>query len=70
MVGATPGMVRLKGCGPSLPVPLVAVTASVLTVTAFGVPVSKPVLDREAQEGNPMALQVIGAVPLAENWKE
>jgi len=70
MVGAIPVIVRLKSVGPALPVPFVAVTCRVLTATAFGVPVNNPVLDRIAHGGKPVALHTIGAVPLAENWKE
>ncbi len=67
IVGATPGTVKLKSSGPSLPVPLVAVTWIVVTATALGVPVSSPPLDSEAQPGKPVAPQVIGSVPSAEN---
>ncbi len=67
MVGDTPGTVKLKVVGPSLPVPLVAVICKVLTPTALGVPVNAPPLDRDAQLGSPVPPQVIGAVPFAEN---
>jgi len=70
MDGATPVTVRLKSCGPSLPVPFVAVTWRVLTATAFGVPVSIPALESDAHPGSPVPLQVIGAEPPAANWNE
>ncbi len=67
MTGTTPGTVRLKLCGPSLDIELVAVTAIVETAIAFGVPVSRPPALRLAHPGNPVADQVIGAVPFAAN---
>ena len=72
IVGATPPpvTVMLKLCGPSLPVEFVAVTAIVVVVLTLGVPVRSPPLDKEAHPGRPVADQVIGAVPLAANWKE
>ncbi len=70
IVGATPGTVSEKFVGPACPVAFVAVIASVETATALGVPVSNPELESEAQAGSPVPVQVIGAAPLAENWKE
>jgi len=52
------------------PARLVAVIARVLAAAALGVPVSNPEEDRLAQLGRPVPVQVIGAVPLATNWKE
>jgi hypothetical protein len=72
IVGATlPAMiVRLKLCGPLLPVELVAVTAITVVPLALGVPVSAPPDESEAHPGNPVAPQVIGVLPLAVNWNE
>jgi hypothetical protein len=63
-------MVKEKLVGPFDPVPLVAVTAGVEVPSASGVPVSSPPLERLAQDGRPVAPQVIGAVPVAVNWYE
>ena len=42
----------------------------VLTPIAFGVPANNPEDDKVAHAGNPVAVQVIGAVPPAANWNE
>jgi hypothetical protein len=67
MVGATPAMVRLKEVGPADPMALVAVTARMLVPTTFGVPWSSPALLNVAHAGSPVALQLMGAVPVAAN---
>ena len=59
---------RLKAVGPALPPLLVAVACIVLVAAALGRPVSSPPELSEAHPGKPVALQVIGAVPLAVNW--
>ena len=65
--GATT-MVKLKGWAPLLPVALVAVTVKEFNAETLGVPVSKPLEESEAQEGNPLAVQVMVGVPDAANW--
>ncbi len=72
IVGATlPAItVILKLCGPLFPVALVAVTAIVVVVLTFGVPVNNPPLERDAQPGSPVAPHVMGVVPDAVNWNE
>ncbi len=70
MVGAVPGaeMVRANGAV-TLLAAFVAVTLMVET-PAVGVPVNNPPLDKLAQPGKPVALNVIGELPEARNWKE
>ncbi len=70
IVGTIPTMERLKFVGPAVPAVFVALTAIVVVAMAFGVPVNKPPEERLAHPGNPFALQVIGEVPFAANWKE
>lgn len=63
-------IVRLKGDGPALPTPLVAVTDRLLTAATSGVPLSKPPALKVPHEGTPVAPHPIGDVPLAANWNE
>lgn len=58
---------RLKLVGPATPATLVAVTAITVVAIAVGVPVSRPVDERLAQAGRPVADHVMGAVPVAVN---
>ena len=52
----------------SVLIPLLAFTTMLLTVaTAGGVPVSSPEVERFAHAGSPVAVNVIGAEPLAWN---
>jgi hypothetical protein len=69
IVGAVPPLttVRLKAVGPAEPAELVAVIIIEVTATALGVPVSNPPLDRLAQAGRPVPLQVMVALPVAVN---
>jgi len=62
--------VRLKLCGPLVPVELVAVTAIVVVVLIFGVPVKRPPTEKDAHAGSPVAPHVMGLVPVAVNWNE
>ena len=71
MVGATPAPITvMEKTLVLLPAVLVAVTLIEVVASASGVPVSSPELDKLAQLGKPVALQVIPAVPVAANWKE
>lgn len=70
IVGAVAGftMVRENGLGPPDPARFVAFIDSELMAAISGVPVNSPDDERLAQAGNPIPLQVIGAVPVAVNW--
>jgi len=68
IVGGVAGLIVVsENVFPPLPVALVAVTGNEVTATALGVPVSNPPEESEAHPGNPVALQVIGVVPVALN---
>lgn len=59
-----------KFVGPVVPSELMAVTANVVFVAEFGVPVSKQEELSDAHPGSPVAVQVGAGVPLTTNWKE
>ena len=60
-------IVRLNGDGPALPPPFVAVTLNTVVAATLGSPERTPAVLRVDQLGNPVPLQVIGAVPVAVN---
>jgi hypothetical protein len=70
IAGATPGeaMVIEKFFGPSAPALFVAVTAITVVPAESGVPSMIPVVGWSVAQGSgPVAVQVIGAVPVALN---
>ncbi len=70
MIGAKVGatMENENVLGPSLPAELVAVTVNDGVAAVVGVPDSKPLDERVAQDGRPAPLvHVIGLVPVAVN---
>ena len=68
IVGGVAGLIVVsENVFPPLPVALVAVTGKEVVAAALGVPVNKPPEESEAHPGKPVALQVIGVVPVALN---
>ena len=65
--GVTPAIVMLNGDGPATPNVFVAVTLKLVVPETDGVPVRIPVIPREAHDGRPLAVQLIGVVPVARN---
>ena len=63
--GVTPAIVMENGDGPATPNVFVAVTLKLVVPETDGVPVRIPVIPRLAHDGKPVAVQLIGVVPVA-----